>query len=56
MERVQTRKPDLNVHVLDDIQDQIVMWLIIAITDIAHITVLAITTILITNVDVIVVI
>lgn len=56
MERVQTQIPVINAHVLYDIQEQIVTWLIIAINKIAHITVLVITTIQTTNVDVLVVI
>lgn len=56
MEHAQTRIPAINVHVLEDIQVQIVMWLIIAIINIVHTTVPVITTILIMNVDVMAVI
>lgn len=51
MERVQTQIAVINVHVLQDIQGQIVVLLIIAINNIAHIMVSVKTIIVITNVD-----
>lgn len=51
MEHVQTQIAVINVHVLQDIQGQIVMLSIIAINNIAYTTVPVKTKIVITNVD-----
>lgn len=50
MEPVKTLIPAINAHVFRGIWVQIVMWLIIAITNFAHITVSVIPIIQITNV------
>lgn len=50
MEHVKTLIPAINAHVFRGIWVQIVMWLIIAITNFAHITVSVIPIIQITNV------
>lgn len=56
MEHAQTLILDIIAPVLQVIQEQIVTWLIIAITNIAHITVSVISITKITNVDVMAVI
>lgn len=50
MEHVKTLIPAINAHVFRSIWVQIVMWLIIAMTNFAHITVFVIPIIQITNV------
>lgn len=50
MEHVKTLIPVINAHVFRSIWVQIVMWLIIAMTNFAHITVFVIPIIQITNV------